>query len=29
MTPEEYAKHWESSDHWGDSGLVGEKLQEE
>ncbi len=21
MTPEEYAKHWESSDHWGDSGL--------
>ena len=21
MTPEEYAQHWESSDHWGDSGL--------
>ena len=21
LTPEEYAKHWESSDHWGDSGL--------
>ncbi len=21
MTPEEYAQQWESSDHWGDSGL--------
>ena len=21
MSPEEYAKHWQSSDHWGDSGL--------
>ena len=21
MTPEEYSKHWESADHWGDSGL--------
>ena len=21
MTAEEYAQHWENSDHWGDSGL--------